>query len=192
MNDSTINNNIKYIFKNNPEYQKETYLGIHSIDSFHELNLSNVNRCCVVIFIDNMTRKNLGHWVVAMKLNKDLYFLDSFAKHPSFYNKNINNKYFNFSYYLVKRLQANDSTSCGAYCIFFIHSILRSEYNIARLENILTSTFFSNHYKKNDRNIAEYVFKNTSISVKKCKEYFCNKDFIIKHKQCSKSVCDGI
>ena len=188
MNGLTLKKNIEYIFMKNTNYEKHTYLGIFSIKEFNNLDLRYTNNCCLIIFIDGI-KKNLGHWLVICKIKKDLYWIDSFGLSPLFYKNNINNKYLKFSYYLSKRLQSRLTTICGGYCIFFIHMIFKSNYNIKQFKTILINNFHFKNFEKNDQIIAKYILNNTLISKNKCKKYFCSTKFIINYHKCTEIVC---
>ena len=89
--------------------------------------------CSFILFINTISN-NLGHWTVIFKINDHIYFLDSFGLHPKKYGIHLKNifkseqikKY----HYLTHRIQDNDSTTCGAYSIYFIKNILQCNYSI--------------------------------------------------------------
>ena len=104
------------------------YLGIFSIDDFNNLKIYIYDKFSLILFIDNIFKNNLGHWIVISKSNKGrLYFLDSYGKNPEFYRKKIEKK---FDFYLNIRLQSDFSTICGGYAIFFIDLISKCSYDM--------------------------------------------------------------
>ena len=160
-----------------------------SINSFNKLNLTNIGNACLILFIDYFNDK-LGHFVCVFKIKNELIFVDSFGLDNSFYNKNIVNKYNSFKQYLSKRLQSEISTSCGGYVIFFIHIILKCNYNLNDFSKIIIENFPNkNNYVKNDKIIFKYIIYNTRISSIACQKFFCNNSFGIKYNECIKYVC---
>ena len=93
--------------------------------------------------------------------------------------------------YISKRLQSSFSTSCGAYCILFIHIILLCDYNLNIFADIISQIFpKSNSYIENDKILFKYILQSTQMSSKDCKKYFCNSSFAIKYNKCLKLVCN--
>ena len=187
-----LQTSLKYIFEKHKlkNEKKHSYLGVFTIKSFNNLNLTNIKNACLILFIDYINEK-LGHFVSIFKINNKLIWVDSYGKSVSFYKKNITNKYISFTYYLSKKIQSNISTSCGAYCVFFIHMILKCDYDLNKYAKIILKEFpETKKFIENDKKIVSYIIRNTNISSKNCKKYFCNNSFIIKYNECLQSVCD--
>ena len=177
-----------------------TFLGFFNLKSFYNLKLTNIKNACLILFINQINKNNLelGHWVSILIFdknkkgnnNKKIVFLDSYGQNPKFYQKTRFNKYKKITNYLSIRLQGNNSTTCGAYSIFFIHIILKYDYDISTIQKIIRNIFLNNNYTNNDKLVIQYIYTYTNISKRDCSIYFCNKDFLLNYNSCIKSLCN--
>ena len=95
MNIQDIDKSFHNIFKNFNLKKKNSYLGVYLPESFKKLNLNKYNKCCLILFIDNIS-ENLGHFITIVKINKKkIIFIDSYGKKPNFYNESVYNNFFN-------------------------------------------------------------------------------------------------
>ena len=134
----------------------------------------------------------MGHWVVIIKINHKLYFIDSFGISPNFYNKNIKNNYSKINYFLSSRLQSNLTTTCGSYAVFFIHLISYCNYDLPRFTEIFFDIFNFKNLLKNDLYIIKYISKTyPHFGKNKCNKFFCNNMFLTNHKKCLKKYVKG-
>ena len=171
----------------------EGYLGIYTKDNFFDFDIMKYKYCCLVLFIDNIS-KNLGHWCVIIKIRNNIYFLDSFALHPMQYGidlKNMNNSKNLGFYYLTQRTQNNETTTCGAFAIYYIISIIKCKYKIKCFVNKFNQRFFESDYQNNEKTIINYLTKKFPkyVNEKNCSSLFCNSEFIINRRTCLKKLC---
>ena len=184
MEQGNIDSILKYVLKNKYTH----FLGIFTLNEFKSLKIKK-KRCALILFIDTISLKK-GHWVCILKINKNLYFMDSYGLNPQLYHKKIENKYLNIKYYFLYRLQSNYSTICGLYTIFFIHLIITSNFNLKWFTNIVNNTFTKSKLN-NDRKMVSYIKKIYPFFTKKhCIKYFCNPDFILNFKFCTTKICE--
>ena len=172
----------------------DKYLGIYTKNNFFGLNIMKYEYCSLVLFIDNISI-NLGHWCVIVKIRNNLYFLDSFALHPQYYG--IDFKYIKNSkklcvYYLTQRTQDDETSTCGAYVIYYLMNIINCKYKITCFISRFRQTFFETNYRKNDQFIIYYLSTKFPkyVSEKNCVNFFCNSNFIINRKQCLETLCN--
>ena len=184
MEEDTINSILKYVLKS----KHSQFLGVFTLKQFKSLKIKN-KKCALILFIDTINSKK-GHWVTIIKINKILYFMDSYGLSPNSYMKKIGNQYVDIKYYFLYRLQTNFSTICGVYAIFFVHLIIACEFNLAPFANAIIDTFNKFKFKENDRKMKKYIFKAYPFfDRKQCKNLFCNSNFTINFKKCYESLC---
>ena len=145
--------------------------GVYTNSKIPDLFLSSVNGFIIANTLSGSeTDKGIGHWVSLVCRDGVLYFLDSFAMHPSVYKGEI---YRIFSSYLGDKkvvfespLQSPNSYVCGAYTVYFSYMmcINRSVYEIKMK--------FSVNKKCNDKFVRKFIMKLTGTSVK-CNSEFC-------------------
>ena len=141
MESKIINKSLKYMFKRDKLELNNSYIGIFDINNFQSLKIHLYKNCSLICFLNTISDVR-GHWVSIFKINNKLYFIDSYGYSPIvYYNLHIKNNYMKFTNYLSIKYQSDLSTSCGAYCIFFIYIFILCNYNIKRIEKI-TNFFF--------------------------------------------------
>ena len=98
-------------------------------------------------------------------------------------------KLYNF-YYLNLQIQSKYTTTCGAYVIFFIQTIILCKYNILCFKKKIINHLNHKNKIKNDHFITQYIyshFKN-NLSIN-CEKLFCHSKFIINRGHCVESLC---
>ena len=148
-------------------------INVFALDQFKEAKLENMG-----IYICNNQPSTMegGHWFLIVIQNDNLYFIDSFARKPSYYKiekklKNLKENRILSS--LKDPLQSNVSNLCGEYCLFFSYHLSRKMH----LEDILNK-YFTNDFVKNDQKVQRFVWKifpghereHTTIS-----SFWCNR-----------------
>ena len=145
MDESTITFALKNISLNN------NYLGIFTKIDLEKLNINTYKNFSLILFIDNIS-ENLGHWTCIIKIDNKIFFLDSFGFDSKFYHLNFKKIFKSknrISYFFLKfRLQGNNTTTCGAYVIYFIKNIVDCNYYINCFKNIFLQDFTENSLKK--------------------------------------------
>ena len=189
MDENTLSN-ILYSYVNDTD----NYLGIYTKDNIFDLNIMKYRYCCLVLFIDNISR-NRGHWTVIIKIMNNIYFLDSFGLHPKKYGidlKNIINLKKHNLFYLTQRTQNNQTTTCGGYSIYYIINIIKCKYKIKCFVNQFKKNMSKINFRKNENFIVEYLSKTfpTYVNEQNCTNLFCNSQFIINRQECLKSLCN--
>ena len=188
MDNITISHILKKIIKKN-----DNYLGIFTPPQLKHISIDKYKCLILILFIPNIS-KNYGHWTSILKIRNKFYFLDSFGLNPKLnhiYFKNIfkTKKIYNF-YYLNLQIQSKYTTTCGAYVIFFIQTIILCKYNITCFKKKNHISFKAQKKIKNDHFIIQYMyshFKN-NLSVN-CEKLFCHSEFIINRGHCVESIC---
>lgn len=91
-----------------------------------------------------------GHWIV---LSKGVFF-DSLARRPENYSSNFKNYLLSMGGYAMskKKIQHNNSTNCGFYCIYFI--LMRNQNK--SFQQILDS-FSDSNLLDNDRIVLQFI-----------------------------------
>lgn len=80
--------------------------------------------CVLYVDADTNDGENIGHWVSQLRdRENNIYFIDSFAEDPNHYNSDILKCYKNNGiknvYINNKKLQNDESMTCGRYAIIF-------------------------------------------------------------------------
>ena len=188
MDNITINRILKKIINID-----NNYLGIFTPSQLNYVNIDRYNHLILILFIPNIS-KTYGHWCCLIKIKKVLYFLDSFGLNPDLYNFNLKHnlktkkKY--LYYYLNLQIQSNYTTVCGAYAIYFIHTLILCKYNINCLKKEIIRHLKNKNKLKNDYFIIQYMYNNFKKDLPfNCQNIFCNDKFIIKRKLCIETLC---
>ena len=134
----------------------------------------------------------MGHWVTIFKIKNEIYFLDSFGLHPQMYNFDLKlvfkSKVKYAYYYLNLQTQSDESSACGAYIIFFIHTIVLCKYSFSCLKKKKKIRHSNNLL--NDHFIVQYIYEHfKDILPYNCQQLFCNSNFIINRNKCMQYVC---
>ena len=188
MDNITINNIVKSFTQS-----CDNYLGVFTISQLYDINFDHLRYTVIILFIDNISKK-LGHWTSIIKINKKIYFLDSFGLNPKLYNLNLKRIFnsrvtYNY-YYLNKKTQSEESSGCGAYVVFYIHTLVRCKYRISCFKKSILQNLRHENTLLNDHFIYLYVSKHfNDILPYTCKQLFCNTKFIINRKSCIKHIC---
>lgn len=157
MNTLEIIKTIKSLRVGNP------FKGVYAGDRASEIKcLMKKEPCFAIINVAPAHHPGL-HWVLLFKPpnKRKMVFFDSFALSPAQYNSNVVRAVEHFSsfthfpgkFYSLKRaIQADDSTLCGLYCIFFAYYLNAGE-SINTLSKLFTT---SKNKKKNDQLILKW------------------------------------
>ena len=188
MDNITISHILKKIIK-----KKDNYLGIFTPPQLNHISIDKYKCLILILFIPNIS-KNYGHWTSIVKIRNKFYFLDSFGLKPKLYHIYFKNafktkKIYDF-YYLNFQIQSKYATTCGAYVIFFIQTIILCKYSIPCFKKKIINHLKHKIKIKNDRFIIQYMythFKN-NLSIN-CEKLFCNNKFIINRGRCVESLC---
>ena len=188
MDDITISNVLKSFTNDN-----DNYLGILTLSQLYNFDIDRHTNSILVFFIENIFKK-LGHWVAILKIKNKIYFLDSFGLHPKLYNfdfKHIFKSKLKYDYYYLNlQTQSDSSSTCGAYTIFFIHTIIWCKYTITCFKKSVLKNLSHKNNILNDHFIIKYMYKHfKNILPSNCQELFCNTKFIINRENCVKLVC---
>ena len=172
---------------------KYNYLGIFTISQLSTIDTKKYKYLALILFIPNIS-KILGHWTVLIKVKNNIYFLDSFGLNPKLYNFDLKHTFkskikYNY-YYLNVQIQSNSSTTCGAYAIYFIHTMILCKYNIICLKKKINKHLKNRIKSINDNFVIQYMydyFKNSLPN--NCQKLFCNNKFITNRKLCIQTIC---
>ena len=139
---------------------KPYFRGLFNPDTTEDaLAMIDSNKPNFLIFNTDFSHRNGSHWVAAyVDLEKESYFIDSFAHNPNFYSleKFWSAATDNDFKMLPNQLQSKYTTVCGLYCLFFGHylcqnkdmvtvlSMIQEKTNILRDQHIFE--WFQNHF----------------------------------------------
>ena len=123
------------------------------------------------IIVNTVNTSNImGHWVLFFVDNGILFYFDSLGRTPDEYGKNIQIFYLLFegikNIVFKKRVQAESTLTCGAYCLVFAHMIS----NGYSLRNIRRK--FGISPNRNERFVVDYLF-NMGKFKDRCIDSFC-------------------
>ena len=144
-------NELNAILKNTPGY-----LGTYARDELNNLKISHYPSFIIVNL--DLRKQNGSHWIAIAMFPNDVYICDSLGAlmpTPHFPSQLINFLYrvsFQRRLHITRRLQADNSTNCGLYCIYFIHMMVKNNF-----ADFLSK--FCNNYCLNDL-IIELYFMN--------------------------------
>ena len=106
---SRVTNNLQ-LTKLGKEIFGSDYLGTFSSDQFPKYIRENT---CFILNTDSKKSKNkYGHWVSFIKINKKLYYFDSFMRSPSELSKYWTNRKL-FSINKIDRTESYNESNCG-------------------------------------------------------------------------------
>ena len=144
-------NELNAILKNTPGY-----LGTYARDELNNLKISHYPSFIIVNL--DLRKQNGSHWIAIAMFPNDVYICDSLGAlmpTPHFPSQLINFLYrvsFQRRLHITRRLQADNSTNCGLYCIYFIQMMVKNNF-----ADFLSK--FCNNYCLNDL-IIELYFMN--------------------------------
>lgn len=141
------------------------FIGVYFSDELRVLKSKCKYETHPFVFIVNTLRlrdrRLMGHYLTIYVDNKKklLCFIDSYALHREFYNKEINEFCeSDFKLYeLPFRLQHFASLVCGLYAVFFTITLSRGGVN--GLEQSILEYFKRGKYKYNDAIIIKHMYK---------------------------------
>ena len=142
-------NELNAILKNTPGY-----LGTYARDELNNLKISHYPTY-IIVNLDKREESG-SHWIAIAMFPKDVYICDSLGAlmpTPRFPTQLINFLYrvtFRRRLHITRRLQADNSTNCGLYCIYFIQMMVKNNFS-----DFLSK--FCNNYYLNDL-IIELLF----------------------------------
>lgn len=139
------------------ELMKDKIVGIFAADQ-----IPKIVRNRPMGFICNTENhfENGAHWI-AFFINEERrgIFFDSFAHSPDYYSRHFL-KFFEHNAISLeinqKRLQSENSSVCGQYCIFIL-SLLCREYDLTNIHD-----FFSDNHQANDIFVFNVIGKTYS------------------------------
>ena len=170
------------------------FLGCLTVDEVAKLNIPYEHDPLIIIvnILPSSKINLMGHWVLMYIENKTIYFLDSYGLHPKNYSRYFTQFLHNhkgFKLNLNKRqLQSPTSYVCGAYVLFFIHTICHR--GIKFLKKVLQNKFRNSTPTQNDRAILVFVYKHFPGLMTKCRDTFCKDSLTFK--QCAFYLCKGL
>jgi hypothetical protein len=132
-----------------------TFEGIFARDTLPK----NINSFPTYLIVNTDLSSGQGeHWVSILYFSNDVVeFFDSFGFPPHVYNIPL----VHCSLFNSKRLQSDNSTVCGQYCVYYLYYRLRGH----TLASIISS-FSINNFYWNDKQVAKFIRNHFNVSNK--------------------------
>lgn len=110
----------------------------HNLKNYKSINQMLKNNCCIILYQSDI---NFGHWCCINKIDKNIYFFDSYGMFPDkqkdYLNESKEIKKLNETdeikrlikhsiykgyhcFYNHNRLQGKNTSTCGYWCVSFI------------------------------------------------------------------------
>ena len=170
-------------------YTAERFKGVYPYDKIPILN-DVKKECCFVFNLDPSTR-NGSHWVAVMlhPTKRNVYF-DSYGW-PPFKNrlKNLMVKCGDFDYN-SQQLQHSFSTTCGQWCMYFIHEHCRGLSLKELIANFSKEYLLANDHVLNalvenafdtDQDVIDKGFLKDQLCLQTCKTLASNSKALCPH-----------
>ena len=135
-------------------YINQNFLGVFSLDQFLNLEIHDDNRKRFLLVVNEQPSwKEGSHWLLVFKNKDNVYFIDSLGRTPSYYglHDRICNLGDNMIFINNTPLQCYNSSTCGAYSIYFSYYFQRE----VAFDEILND--FSLHRENNDAIVLKFL-----------------------------------
>ena len=132
---------------------REIFIDVFPMDKFRNFIHQNQFMEGLYIINDENSDSAGNHWISLFRKMDKLYFIDSFAKSPSYYSLEDITQPFKNVHAVPHKIQHIFSDVCGEYVIFFAYHLSRGKY----LRDILK--YFSHDCKNNDTMVKQFVHK---------------------------------
>ena len=145
------------------------YIGTFNVNNIP----NNINRRIALLIVNTEENvQRMGHWVAFAIIGKKILFFDSFAFHPvKFYKGKIAELFLRYGQRInvvPSAIQHSRSLTCGAHCIYFIHSIA-----IGMSHRKLMRKYSLRDKLKNDNFATKYLFL-LNKNKQECRDKLCS------------------